>query len=358
MEIHQIVVAAAPGDAITNTALEYRRLLRCAGPSDVFAAHRDPALTKKVLPLAEYSRRSSAKTGENLLVVHLSIGDLQLSRFLAERPERLVLVYHNITPPEFFAPYDAAFARLLREGRRELARLPERVQLAIADSEYNASELRALGFPRVRVAPLVVDPAHLHAVRPDHALTSKLSALDGPVLLFVGQLLPHKRPDLLVEAYHVLVTKLVPEATLILAGYPRLAAFERVFVQLVRELNLPGAWLLGGVTPEELVAAYRGATVFVTASEHEGLCVPLLEAMAFDLPVLARAFTAIPETLGDAGLLLPADSDPLLLAEAMAELCESPALRVELVARGRRRLEAFDPDTARAEFLAALLEVA
>ena len=102
----------------------------------------------------------------------------------------------------------------------------------------------------------------------------------------------------------------------------------------------------------------RSATAFVTASEHEGVCVPLLEAMAFDRPVIARDFGAIAETMDGAGVLLPADGDALLMAEALAEVATSPALTEELVARGRRRIAAVDPDAARAAFLDVLLEVA
>lgn len=359
MEIHQVVVSAAPGDAITDAALEFRALLRRVGPSEVFASHRDPNITSEVRPLGSYEQLASAGGGTNLLVVHLSIGDAPLGRFLADRRERVAVVYHNITPSSFFAPYDAHFTRLLALGRDQLADLRDRVGLAIAVSEFNAAELRALGYRNVRVLPLVVDPHRLRGVVPDRAVTAALAARPGPTLLFVGQLLPHKRLDLLVEAYHVLVTKLVPEASLVLVGPPRLPAYEKALRVLLRELNLPGVEITGSVPVAELAAYYRGATAFVTASEHEGLCLPVLEAMAFDLPVVARGTAALPETIGTGGLVLPVDADPLLLAEAMAALLEAPELRAELAAAGQHRLATgFDADTARAGFLEAVLEAA
>jgi L-malate glycosyltransferase len=267
-------------------------------------------------------------------------------------------MYHNITPSEYFTPYAPHFAELLADGRRELKDVRDRVELALAVSPYNATELEELGYENVRVSPLVVDPARLRAIEPHPVLADELSRRhDGPVFLFIGQLLPHKRPDLLVEAFHVLSTHHAPDATLFLVGAPRIDSYHRAIRRLIRELSLPNAFLVGGVSDERLVAYLRRADVFVTASEHEGLCVPLLEAMAFEVPVLARRYAAVPDTVGGAGLLLPRDSGPLLLAEAMLELVQNQPLRADLVARGQRRLGDFDPEQARATFVANIAGV-
>jgi glycosyltransferase involved in cell wall biosynthesis len=268
-------------------------------------------------------------------------------------------VYHNITPARYFRAFDRRFARLLQMGRVHLGDLRDRTTLALADSEYNASELRDAGYLNVRVVPLVVDGSRLASVVPDPATEEWIANRPGPVILFVGQVLPHKRHELLLEAFHVLSSQLVPEATLVLAGPLRLPAYEQTLRQLRRELGLANVRFTGSVSPEELVAYFRGATVFACASDHEGLCLPVLEAMAFDVPVVARAVSALPETIGDAGLMLPPEPDPVLLAEAAAMLIESKEARDTLTSRGRDRLATkFDPDHARALFLEALLEVA
>ncbi len=357
MGIHQVVVSAVPGDAITGAAFEYRRLLRRVGKSEIYAAHRDRSMEREVRSLRDYP--APDRSAGDLLIAHVSIGDATAIRFLEARPERVVVVYHNITPPEYFRPYDARFARLLQSGRRHLGDLRDRTALALAVSEYNAQELRDAGYANVRVVPLIVDPYRLRSVPSDPATEEWIASRPGPVVLFVGQVLPHKRQELLLEAFHVLSTQLVPEATLVLAGPMRLPAYEQTLRRLRRELGLASVLMTGSISPEELVAYYRGATVFACASDHEGLCVPVLEAMAFDLPVIARATAALPETIGDAGLLLPAGSDALMLAEAMAALIESGADRDELRARGRERVAThFNADDARASFLEALLEVA
>lgn len=359
MEIHQILVSASQGDAITASAFELQRLLRRVGPSDIYARYFDPSLIGEVLPLAAFARRRrSRRPTADLLIFHASIGEPDVSSFIRERPERIVLVYHNISPARNFLTYDPAFAGLLEGGRRELELLRGRVTMAIAVSDYNAAELREIGYPDVRVAPLILDVRAMLNEVPDADTANHLATqIPGPVFLFVGQLLPHKRPDLLLKAFHLLVTYARPDAQLVLVGAGRLPRYRQALQSFAQELNLR-AWIAGSVTAQQLVAFYRRADVFVTASEHEGFCVPLVEAMAFGVPAIARGHAAIPETMGGAGLLLPEDDDPALMAEAMSAVADDRSLRDELVTAGHRRLSAFEPDNARATFLSHLADIA
>ncbi len=358
MDFHQILVSASPGDAITNAALELRSLLRRVTRSHIFARYIDPALGGDIFSLESYPGRPGAATGENVLLYHASIGELSVASFLLGRPERIVLVYHNISPADSFRSYDPVFAGLLEDGRRQLAEMADRVTLALAVSAYNADELEALGYDDVRVAPLIVETNRLRSISPDPDMARELERREGPLVLFVGQLLPHKRPDLLLQAYHVLITYLVPDAHLVLAGASRLEPYRGALEWFIRELNLLNATLVGPVSLQALVALYRRADVFVTLSEHEGFCVPLLEAMAFGVPVVARAHAAVPETLGDGGLLLPSDDGPLLAAEAMAAVLSDTRLSDRLISCGKKRLSDFNPDAARATFLSHLLSLA
>ena len=359
MQIHQVLVAASPGDASTNSAIELRDLLRQVGPSEVFARYIHPDVADEIRRLDDYDRlRSSTNSANDLLLFHMSIGEPKVFSFIRERPERLVLIYHNISPAAPFMPYDPEFAGLLEEGRRELAALRDQTVLALADSQYNADELTALGYRDVRVARLIIDVDRLRAIEPDPEVESWLDRIEGPVLLFVGQLLPHKRPDLLLKAFHVLVTYHLPTAHLLLVGAANRAPGYALALEMFRkELNLGAASFRGAVSLESWAAHFRRADAYVTASEHEGFLVPIVESFAFDKPVIARAHAAIPETLGGAGLLLPPEEDATLLAEAMAEVLTDDVLRKELVERGRDRLEVFDADRARAAVLEHLLSV-
>ena len=280
--------------------------------------------------------------------------------FLLERPERLVLKYHNITPPRYFLHVDPGFAELLAGGRVELAALRGRVLLALADSTYNARELEDLGYRDVRVSPLVVETERLSGLDddPGDGAAPRPSSWAGRSCSSSGQLLPHKRPDLLLKAYHLLVTYLMPEVHLALIGPCPSDRYRWALEGFIRQLNLDRTLLPGRVPAAELATYFRRAAAFVTMSEHEGVCVPLLEAMAFGLPVVARNCAAVPETLGGAGLILPADDDPMLVAEALARVLTDDKLRGQLAAASRARLPHFDPDVARATLLAHLADVA
>ena len=356
MEIHQLLVSASPGDAVTDAAFGFRKLLRQIGPSEIFARYIDPRLHNDVHSLPVFERCSSPG---DLLIYHASIGEPEVVRFLLEWPGRLVLVYHNITPAKYFASLDPAFAQLLTNGRVELALLRDRTEMALAVSRYNAAELEALGYRDVRVCPLPVDLDALAQVRPDPVTAYQLARFDGPLVLFVGQLLPHKRPDLLLSAFHVLSTYLMPGVHLAMLGAGRQIRYRDALIEQARELGLlPACRIPGWVEPGVLAAYYRAADVFATMSEHEGVCVPLLEAMRFEVPVLARAFGAVPETMGDAGIVLPAGDDPVLVAEALAEVLTDEKLRHTLVARGRSRVDDFRLESAEALFLSHLAAVA
>ncbi len=352
--IHQVLVAASPGDAITNMALGVRRLLRRVGPSEIYARHIAPALHEDVLPLETYG---SHQPSGSVLIFHASIGQAEVHEFLTSRPEPLVLVYHNVTPGWYFERYDPVFADLLALGRREVERLRPRVVGAIADSQYNARELEEMGYSDVRVVPPIVDLRHLSTVEPRASTMHHLASLDGPILLSVGQLMPHKRPDFLVEMMHIAATYQEMDGYLMLVGHQRLERYARAIREQVQELNLSDVHVVGAVDEADLAAMFRSADAIVTASEHEGFCLPLLEAMTFETPIVARACAAIPETVGAAALLLPPDEGPVLFAEAVTELLSNEPLQRELVAGGRRRLaelERCPPDAALVE---ALLEV-
>ena len=179
----------------------------------------------------------------------------------------------------------------------------------------------------------------------------------GPLILCVAQLLPHKRVDLVLQAYHLLVTHHLPDAHLVIVGAQRHPAYADRIRALTEDLRLERCWLAGEVEDDVLAAMYARADVVVVASEHEGVCVPLIEAMAFGIPIVARANAAIPETLGGAGLLLETDAGAGLLAEALLAVLTDGALAAELGRRSTARLASFDPEVAQGALLANLASV-
>lgn len=354
--LHQVLVAASPTDAITNSALMIRESLRNVADSDVFAWYLDDRLDGEIVPLQFFDEWCDDRDQAPLIIFHASIGEPEVMAFLAERRDPVVLVYHNISPADLSLPYDPKFAGVLEEGRRELKNLKSRVVMALADSTFNLEELQAVGFDNPRLAPLVVDVSRFATIVPDEVMLEELSRTKRPTILYVGQLLPHKRPDLLIQTHHVLSTYLEPDARLIVVGASRIPVYQRLLERFFEDLGLSGLFF-GALTENQLAACYQASDVYLTMSEHEGFCVPVLEAMQFGVPVVARDFGAISETLGGAGIVLSATDPVSVGAEAVGALLVEDELRRDLIQRGERRLQHFDPRRTTAIFMDHLLEI-
>jgi glycosyltransferase involved in cell wall biosynthesis len=348
--VHQALVVAAPNDAITSSALALCETLGEYGSSEIFALHVHPDLAGEVHLCQDYPF-FKANDPHSVTIVHVSMGDDDFLPFLAEVPGRFVLYYHNITPSEYFASWDPETARLLRVGRRYIGDLRDRVVYAIADSCYNASDLREGGYTDVRVGGLALNVERLRAVRP----APIPDVGEGPVVLSVGQLYPHKRTDLLLAAFHRLVTDLRPDARLVIAGASRLPQFERAVTRYADRLGLASCLTVTGeISEAELVAWYRRADLFVTVSEHEGFCVPLVEAMSFDVPILGRNCAAVPETIGDAGIVVPSDVGPTGLAHVMSAMLDDLDALESLRDLGKVRRREFGREACRRRLIDAL----
>jgi len=225
---------------------------------------------------------------------------------------------------------------------------------AVADSAYNESELVALGYRGTAVVPLLID-MHAKSDEPDPALAESLARRKerqgGADLLYVGKISPHKAPHDLVKMLDVLRRTDDPHARLHMVGSPLGEAYEPALRSFIEELGLAdAAFLPGSVTGAELEAYYQAADVFVCASDHEGFCVPLAEAMGHGVPIVAYGVTAVPETVGSAGLVLP-DKSPVAFAAAVARVLRDATLRRVLTAAGRARADSFDLAASTQRFL-------
>jgi len=261
------------------------------------------------------------------------------------------LVYHNITPAHFFESWEPSFARLLEEGRRDLHNLAAAFPASAGDSAYNAEELREVGFREPQVLPIFVDPMRW-AHPPDPEWMRVLQ--DGRTnLLFVGRVAPNKCQHHLVQAFHEYLRH-DPDARLVLAGvWPDGHPYVRFVRAEVDRLGVGAqVWLTSRITEAQLHACYRTAHLFWSMSEHEGFCVPIVEAMWFDVPVLAYRSSAVPETLGPAGILFTEKRFPELAALAHM-MVEDHSLRRAVLAAQRTRRPAFLPEAV----LPSLLEL-
>ena len=233
--VHQILVGAGPGDAITQMALEIREELGRRRPSGIFARFIDPALADEVHPLD----RLPAGRPSDVVIYHSSFGDPEVTRALLRRPEQLVLVYHNITPSSFFVDHEPAFAAGLEWGRHELTLIRERVAVAVADSTLNANELACLGYDDVHMIPAGVDPRRLTSITPSLTTLDDLEAtMPDRFVVNVSQLLPHKSQHVLIQALHILQTIHAMDLGLVIVGTVRSQAYGRGLEELGRRLRV------------------------------------------------------------------------------------------------------------------------
>jgi glycosyltransferase involved in cell wall biosynthesis len=344
MKIHQWVPAAHRGDAIGDSARKVRDLLRRMGhESELFALTRDDELRNDVRPFA-----TAESARGDITIFHFALPSPMTEAFVALNGAK-VLQYHNITPAAFFAPYDAGLFRLAALGRRELATLAGRVDLALGDSEFNRRELEALGFTRTAVLPIAVDTERITGAPPRPALERILA--DGLInVLFVGRIVPNKKIEDHIRLAELYKRNVDSYYRFIFVG--RHDGVPRYYAQiraLIAEFDmLPDRfWFTGPVPDEDLAAFYRWADAYVSLSEHEGFCVPLVEAMAADVPVVAYAAGAVPETLGGAGLLFePKDLE--LAAELLGLVVYDREVRTRVLRGQRDRLRAFAPQAIEA----------
>jgi L-malate glycosyltransferase len=340
MIINQWVPAAHRGDAIGDSARRMRDWLRARGhSSDIYALTIDDDLRDDVRPFSD----AGARRGD-VTIFHFALPSPMTEAFATLERGR-VLQYHNITPASFFAQYDPGLFRLAAIGRRELQSLAGRVDLALGDSEFNRQELEALGFTRTGVLPIAVNTERITAAPRRPALEKILG--DGLInILFVGRIVPNKRIEDHIRLAELYKRNIDSYYRFIFVGrYDGVPAYYAQIRALVDEFRmLPDRfWFTGPVPDEDLAAFYRWADVYVSLSEHEGFCVPLVEAMAADVPILAYAAGAVPETLGGAGVLL-SPKDLEVAAELLGMLVYDRPLRDRVLAGQRQRVRDFAPE--------------
>ena len=326
IRIHQVLATLGYGDAIGHEVLGIQRVLRGAGyESEIFvetADHRLEPQTRDYRELVDFSDR------DNLLLHHFSLGS-RASRTAYALPDRMALIYHNITPPEYFVGVHRTLARQTFRGRRELRAYADRCDLALGDSEFNRQDLEALGFPRTAVLPVVPDFTHLD--REPNWLVARDFDDEWTNVVFVGRLIANKKIEDLIAWFHTYHTIFNPRSRLLLVGAQ--SGFERYLSslhQLVARLGASHVHFVGHVSDEELVAFYDVADLFLCASEHEGFCVPIVEAFYKQVPVLAYAATAVPSTMDGAGILFD-NRDPIHVAALMDEIISNASLQDQIV---------------------------
>jgi glycosyltransferase involved in cell wall biosynthesis len=347
MIVHQFVPTLEPG-AVGAHTLMVRDVLRAAGhTSEVFASEIEPVWADR----GAYLLRD-ARTRADVVVYQMAIGSIVADAVLG-RDEPIVVNHHNLTPMRYITGWQPIAAHGVAWGRGQLRELAARARLGVADSSYNEQDLIEAGFTRTTVVPILLDLATFDV--PPAPLPAPKA---GVTWLFVGRLAPNKAQHDIVKAFAAYRRFHNPDAHLNLVGGGREDGYARTLQRFIHALGLDDSvTITGGVSDAELAAHYAAADVFVVCSEHEGFCVPLLESMHHRVPIVAYAATAVPETLGEAGLLLDV-KDPCTVAAAVDRLVGDSALQRQLVDAGEQRVREFDLSRTGPAFVAAVTSAA
>lgn len=348
MRIVQIVPSISRGDAVGNNCCAMDAVLRKAGyDSEIYSAVRPGLreLTDLVRPLSDLKKLRE----EDVLLYHMATA---IHLDLTQYGGRKIFQYHNITPPGFFQPYDPPTAEACRAGLNEMKALRTVPELCWADSEFNKKDLIDAGYAcPIHTLPILV-PFEDYRKPADRKILDTYRD-DFVNFLFVGRVVPNKAHEDVIRAFAWYQKNVNRRCRLFLIGNTGLAAYCKRLRDYIALLNVENVIIPGHISFSEILAYYQAADIFLSMSRHEGFCVPLLEAMFFGIPILARNTTAIPFTLGNSGLLLE-DNDPAFAALAADRVIRDQALRKEIIKRQNARLEDFSHEKVEQQILKEL----
>ncbi len=352
--IHQFVPMLHRHDAVGEHTLALRDLLRHEGvPSTIYSELPDPQTSDQTAPYLAYE--DEAEPGD--VLVYQFATQSAMAAWLLQRGEPLVVNYHSVTPPEFFAPWNLGITQIQTACLGQLALLAPGATLGIAVSEFDRAELIAAGCRSTTVIPVLTAGRLLPPAEP--AFRDRLQATAGSTTwLSVGRLVPNKAHHLAIAALFAYRMTADPSATLVVVGSPAEPHYAIALRHYAAQLGLDGAVsFLSGISDAELAACYEVADVLVMLSAHEGFGVPLIEAMRQRVPVVARAAGAVAEVLGDVGVLLPG-TEPLQVAAAVRSVHDDPEARERALAGVDGQLRRLAIDAAGKTLVETLTAVA
>lgn len=338
MRIDQLVPAFHKGDAIGDTAFHMKQFFLSQGfSSEIYCLTRDSALEDESQFFSSFPQQEPG----DITILHFAQPS-PLTQALTKLSSRKVMIYHNITPHTYFEGYNPEMVRISRLGREELKSLSPHVELSLADSEYNRQELAALGFINTRVFPLFIDFKKYK--KPESDFVFRLFKDDRINILFVGRIVPNKRIDALIKVLFYYKKYISPLVRLIVVGKTSsLPKYYQSLVRLADEFYLKPEEICftGHIPDEEMFALYKTADVFLSLSEHEGFGLPFVESMIFDLPIIAYNSTAVPQTLGDSGVLIENNECVDKIGELIHLVANDEMLRETLIKSQRLQLDKY-----------------
>lgn len=348
MKILQLLPTLSYGDAVGNDVLALDDTLRRHGyETCIYAENIDKRIDKKIV--RNVSELKNLKEND-LILYHFSTGtklNLELKNF----PCKIVMRYHNVTPYQFFEGYNPALTELCWKGREQLKALKNDIKYCLADSEFNKHDLEELGFScEIQVLPILI-PFSDYEKEPDKTIIRRYKN-DGYInILFTGRIAPNKKQEDIISTFYMYQKYYNPKSRLFIVGsYNGMSQYYSRLKDYTNKLNVNNVYFTGHIKFQEILAYYRVSDLFLCMSEHEGFCVPLVEAMFFNLPIIAYDSTAVGSTLGKAGVLIR-EKQPLETAGLINYILNHLELKEDMIQRGMERLKDFEHSKIEERFI-------
>ena len=347
MRIIQFLPTLAFGDAVGNDTLALQKAMRELGYStEIYAEAVDQRLPKGTAK--DLCSGMPELTPEDVMIYHMSTGS-ELNYNLEKYPCRKMMIYHNITPPEFFSGYNLQAKTNAQYGLDGLKHLAGKIDYCLADSAFNAEELKQAGFTcPIEVRPILI-PFEDYAKEGDKKIFRQYTD-DIENIIFVGRIAPNKKQEDVIKAFAFYQNYIQPKSRLIFVGnWNGMEVYYQRLLQYVQALQVENVIFTGHISFAEILSYYRTADLFLCMSEHEGFCVPLVEAMYFKIPILAYASSAIPWTLGGSGFLTRT-KNPIETAFLMNKILHDETLKEKIIANQNERLKDFQYEKIKSLF--------
>ncbi|MCK4352491.1 glycosyltransferase [candidate division WOR-3 bacterium] len=333
MRVDQFIPGLYPGNSMAEDAIEIKKSLKNLGyASEIFSLEiasevgSEGCFVKSYIPFKN-----------SIIIYHLGEGSPLIDFFL-ELPERKILLYHNITPPEFFKDIHKQITTT--GGIEDIKLFKDKIVLALADSEYSRQELKSLGFRKTGTLPIILNSDKYKTLKNNDSLIKKFKD-DWENILFTGRLVPNKKVEDVIKVFYYYKKGINENTRLFLVGtYTNSPTYIAFLKSLISNLKLTDVYIPGYVDFTDFVAYYRISDIFISMSEHEGFGIPFLESMYFNIPIIAYNSTAIPYTIGDAGIIVNEKNYPKI-AELINVILTDKDWRKEIIKKQRERLKEF-----------------
>lgn len=354
MRIIQVLDALDFGDGVSNDVIYLQELLREIGiENQIYSKWWNERVAEYTGDIEQYRPRQ-----DDCILYHFSGNSHILNQVIDYSCPRIVR-YHNVTPPEFFLADNPAAYAACKEGLRQIRESIQKFDGFWADSAFNARDLICYGAApqAVDVLPVIFDFQRLEEIHSNEALLQQLKC-QGPYILFVGRMAPNKKQEDILEAFENYYRYYDQRVKLYLVGnLEQSSSYTQRLLQRVEHMAAKEQVVFTGkVSEEDLYTYYRGASAFICMSEHEGFCIPILEAQFFGVPVIAYNSCAVPDTVGKSGILLY-NKDPALASYLLHAVMTDNELRSSVLEYQRKNVELYQKAAVKERLMRLLKKI-